>query len=89
MQDMFDEGSKLLLCLKIRVYLVTVLDWLVVAVYYMGQELFQHDDSNYLQHVNDTDFNYLLWKAHLTTSCLQGQMKIALFNNYYYTSDSI
>lgn len=55
--------------LQFGVYLVTVLDWLVVAVYYLGQELFQHGDSNYLQHVTDTDFNYLLWKAHLTTSC--------------------
>ena len=44
--------ARALLCVTIPVNLVTLLDWLVVVVYYLGQELFKHGDSNYLQHVN-------------------------------------
>ena len=81
----FGDGTKLLLCFAllcftICVYLVTVLDWLVVAVYYLEQELFQHGDSNYLQHVSGTDFNYLLWKAHLTTSCTGANENCAILD---------
>ena len=44
--------ARALLCVTIPVNLVTLLDLLVVVVYYLRQELFKHGDSNYLQHVN-------------------------------------
>ena len=38
--------GRALLSVTIPVNLVTLLDWLVVVVYYLGQELFKHGDSN-------------------------------------------
>lgn len=82
----FGEGSKLLLCLTIPVKLVTMLDWLVVAVCLHGaRTLSICGDSNCLKHVNDTDFNYLLCKAHLTTSYTGANENSAIENIFVIT----